>query len=39
MSSNARFYIFAGLLFIALAMFGVFSFWEPPFVVRNFIVK
>jgi thiol:disulfide interchange protein len=40
MTSNARFYIFAGLLailllFVALAMSGIFSFWEPAFVVRE----
>jgi hypothetical protein len=44
MSRFARFYIFAGLLaillmFVALAMSGYFSRWEPPYKVKNFEVK
>ena len=41
MSSNAFFYIFAGLLvilllFVALHLSGVLTLWEPPFVVKYF---
>jgi hypothetical protein len=44
MSKNARLCFFAGmliilLLFTVLALGGALSLWEPPFVVKNILVK
>jgi len=44
MSQYARFFVFAGLmviliLFVALALSGVFYFWEPPYVVKSVEIK